>query len=83
MKCHQDVVLQQRVWPRPIKARNWNVSPKWICRSQHQAKEKHAHREHRDQRPGHERIIESLAELVRHHDQIASEYESPQQNRTL
>ena len=83
MKCHQQVVLQQRVWPGPIKAGNRNVSLKRVCRSQHQAKEKHANREHRDQRPGHERIIEALAELVRHYDQIASEYESPQQDRTL
>ena len=82
MEHHQDVVLQQRIWPWSIKHAR-RTCFEWVRWSQREYKEEQHDNVHGCQCPTHHRIVQSGAVL--HHDahREAREHEKPQQDGTF
>ena len=80
---HQDVVLQQRVRTRSVVSRRRVEGLERVGCEQQYHQERRGHREHREQRPSHQRIVETLAEPLGDRHQVAGQDQGPQQDRAL
>ena len=83
MKRHQDVVLQQRVGPRPVVADGHLEALERVRRPNEQHEEEQHDHEHGEQRPAKQRVVDTVAELHHRGDHVAVEDERPQDDRAL
>ena len=82
MEDHQDVVLQQRVWPWSIRDAR-RAHNKWVRWPQGEEKEKHRDKKHCRHCPTHHRVVQLLAVLNHDGHSETSQGKKPQQNGAL